>query len=200
MIQSSKPGLLVLTALALAACSARPSAPAAPEPPLEGARIGGDFTLTGENGEAVSAHDFDGEYRIMYFGYTSCPDVCPVDLANIGQGLKVFEKEDPPRAGKVVPIFVTVDPERDTPAVMKQYTDNFHPRMVGLTGTPEQIARVAKEYLVVYGKREDAGYSEYLVDHTRQTILFGPKGEPLAILPSEEGPEPVAKELARWVK
>src|SRR3954469_6950090 len=104
----------LLAALILGACSS-PSSP----PPLEGASMGGPFTLTDQNGRRVSDRDFAGKYRIMYFGFTHCPDVCPTDLAAIGKGLKAFEAKDPVRAEKVVPIFVSVDPGRDTPAVMK---------------------------------------------------------------------------------
>ena len=88
----------------------------------------------------------------MYFGFTHCPDVCPTDLAVIGQALRRFEKSDPARAARVAPIFVSVDPERDTPAVLKDYVAAFHPRLVGLTGTPQQIADMAKRYGVYYAK------------------------------------------------
>src|SRR3954467_7369032 len=128
---------LMLLVLALAACSSRGT-----EPPLAGAAIGGPFTLTDQNGRRVSDRDFEGRYRIMYFGFTHCPDVCPTDLAIIGQALRRFEKRDPARAARVTPIFVSVDPERDTPAVLKEYVGAFHPRLVGLTGTQEQIAAV----------------------------------------------------------
>src|SRR3954462_10734134 len=122
---------LLPLALAAAACSSHDA-----EPPLSGAAIGGPFTLTDQNGRRVSDRDFAGKYRIMYFGFTHCPDVFPTDLAAIGKGLKAFEAKDKARADEIVPIFVSVDPERDTPAGMKDYVANFHPRMVGLTGPP----------------------------------------------------------------
>src|SRR5690349_741304 len=127
--------ILLSLSLALVACSGP-----AEEPPLKGAAIGGPFTLTNQDGRQVSERDFAGKYRIMYFGFTHCPDVCPTDLAVIGQALRRLEKNDPAKAARVVPVFVSVDPERDSPAVLKEYVAAFHPRLVGLTGTPKQIA------------------------------------------------------------
>ena len=109
-------------------------------PPLKGATMGGPFTLTDQNGRRVSDRDFAGKYRLVYFGYTFCPDVCPVDLQVIGAGLRRFEASDPARAARVQPIFITVDPARDTPAVLRQYVAAFHPRLIGLTGSAEEIA------------------------------------------------------------
>jgi protein SCO1/2 len=186
--------LSMLASLALAACSGP-----AEEPPLKGATLGGAFTLTDHNGRQVSERDFAGKYRIVYFGFAQCPDVCPTDLLHIGRGLSLFEKEDAGRAAKVQPIFITTDPERDRPAVLKPYVTAFHPRLIGLTGTPEQIADVAKKHGVYYAKgdrRPDGGYS---VDHSRVVILFSPQGEPIALLPHEEGAEAIAAELERWV-
>ncbi|WP_226372625.1 SCO family protein [Allosphingosinicella flava] len=179
----------------LGACSAPAEAP-----PLAGAAIGGPFALTDQDGKAVTDKDFDGAYRIVYFGYTYCPDVCPVDLQHIAQGYAAFEKAAPAKAAKVRPIFVSVDPERDTPAVVKQYVAAFHPRMTGLTGTPEQLAAAAKAYGVYYQRRDEAGASEYLMDHSRSAVLFGPKGEPIALLPQDQGAAAVAAELERWVR
>ena len=191
-------GLLAL----LAACNPAPdeSNSSAAEPPLAGARIGGPFTLTNQDGGRTSESQFKGQYRIIYFGYSYCPDVCPVDLANIMLGLKQAEKENPKLAKKIQPIFISIDPERDTPAVLKQYVSAFHPRLIGLIGTPEEIADVAKKYLIVYNIRKDEGSSEYLVDHSRQAYLFGPDGEPLALLPFDGTPRQVADEIARWVR
>jgi protein SCO1/2 len=91
-----------------------------------------------------------------------------------------------------------VDPERDKPAVLKEYVSSFHPRTVGLTGTPEQIADVAKKHGIFYQKAEQSGASEYQMDHSRIVLLFGEKGEPLAILPHDQGAEAVAAEIKRW--
>lgn len=184
----------LLLAAALAACSG-----AASEPALKGARIGGPFTLVAQDGRTVRDSDFAGKYRIVYFGYTHCPDVCPNDLAVIGQALRRLEKEDGARAAKIQPLFISVDPERDTPAVMKEYAAAFHPRLLALTGTPQQVAAVAKEYAVWSSKQPAQPGGGYAVDHSRITILMGPKGEPIAFLPSDQGADAVAAELRKWV-
>ncbi|MEP2987960.1 MAG: SCO family protein [Parasphingorhabdus sp.] len=169
------------------------------EPPLAGAKIGGSFTLTNQDSGKTSDSDMTGQYRIMYFGYSYCPDVCPVDLQKIMQGLAVAEKSEPQLAKKIQPIFVTIDPERDGPEQLKQYVSAFHPRLIGLTGSAEEIADVAKKFLIIYNRREVEGMSEYLMDHSRQAYLFGPQGEPLAMLPYDGTADEVAAEIQRWV-
>lgn len=199
--------IAILSLLPLTACGgASESGNKDRRPPLEGARIGGPFTLTGQDGK-VSYSDFDGKYRLIYFGYTYCPDVCPLDLQRLMQGYRLLEKAHPALAAKVQPIFITIDPERDTQQVVKNYVGNFHPKLIGLTGTPDEIAKVAKEFAVYYAKDERAGTSEYLMDHLRAPYLMGPDGKPLAILPTDQpgtdedegSPERVLAELERWV-
>ncbi len=193
-----------LLAVALVAgCS--PSSPSGSpesraEPPLAHARIGGAFTLTDQNGKPVSDKDFLGKYRIMYFGYTYCPDVCPVDMQNLAQGLKTLEKRNPALAAQVVPIFVSVDPARDTPAVLKQFVSAFHPRMVGLTGTPAQIDAVAKEYAIYHQAHARDATGAYTVDHSRVAYLMGKKGEPLALLRQDGTPDQIADDIGQWAQ
>lgn len=193
------PHYLVALALsaALVACS---GAATKPEAPLEGARIGGAFALTDQDGKTVNDTDFAGKHRIIYFGYSYCPDVCPIDLQKIAAGFALFEKQQPERAKNIQPIFITIDPERDTPAVLKQYVGAFHPRLIGLTGTPEQIKAVADAYLVMYRAQKATGgdAKSYLVDHSRQAYLMGPKGEPVALLPYDGTPEQIAAEIDKW--
>ena len=189
MNKACKKILMLCTGLALAACQANPSAEsaAAPEGDLVGARIGGDFTLTNQDGNPTRWSDFDGKYRIVYFGYTYCPDVCPLDLNRIMLGYRMLEKSNPDVAAKIQPIFITVDPERDTVEVVKTYVSHFHPRLVGLTGTPEQIEAVKTDFVVVAGKEGDqTATQDYLVNHTRTPFLFGPDGKPIALVPVEE--------------
>ena len=189
-----------LLVFSLAACNpASDAGMTSAEPPLAGAKIGGSFILTNQDGGKTSDSDLNGQYRIMYFGYSYCPDVCPVDLQKVMQGLAVAEKNEPALAKKIQPIFVTVDPERDQPDQLKQYVSAFHPRLIGLTGTPEEIADVAKKFLIIYDKREVEGMSDYLMDHSRQAYLFGPQGEPLAMLPYDGTPDEIASEIQRWV-
>ena len=187
---------LALPTLALAACnSSQPPA----KPPLEGARIGGPFALTDQNGQAVTERSFAGKYRIMYFGYTFCPDVCPTDVQAISAAVKKLEASDPAIAAKIVPVFVTVDPARDTPAVLKQFVSAVHPRMVGLTGSPQAIDRIKTEYAVYSSKGDASPGGGYLVNHSRQAYLMDPDGKPIALLPQEQGPDAVATEIKRWV-
>lgn len=196
--------LLALLALAgVSACApGGDSTNSSQEAPLTGARIGAPFTLTNQDGRRVSWDSFNGKYRLVYFGYTYCPDVCPVDLQKITQAFRQFEKNDPARAAKVQPIFISVDPERDTVPVIKNYVAAFHPRLVGLTGTPQEIAKVAKDFAVIYGK-EGTG-KDYLVSHSRTPYLFGPDGKPIALIPvgenAEGAPDAILETLDRWVK
>lgn len=185
----------LLLALTLAACSS-PSAP----PPLAGATMGGAFTLTDQNGRRVSDRNFAGKYRLVYFGYTFCPDVCPVDMQVLGAGLRRFEAEDAARAARVQPIFISVDPARDTPPVLRQFVAAFHSRMIGLTGSEAEIAQVAREYRVFYERGEPSAGGGYMVNHTRMAVLYGPEGQPIAMIPHDQGADGVAAELGRWVR
>jgi protein SCO1/2 len=194
MLRNSVP--LVAALLALAACQDAPPE----QPPLAGAAIGAEFTLTGEDGDPVSWSDFDGQYRTLYFGYTYCPDVCPVDTQRAMAGLKAFEQANPELGAQIQPLFVSVDPARDTPAVLAEFTDSFHPRLIGMTGTKEQIDAVTEAFAAVYSIEEPNEAGGYLVGHTNITYLFGPDGEPLAMLPTDQGPEAVAAELDKWVR
>lgn len=188
--------------LLLAACSpaADPAADDGARPPLAGARIGVPFALTDQDGRRVTDGDFAGRWRIMYFGYTFCPDVCPTGLQTLSAGLKAFEGADPARGAKVVPVLVTVDPVRDTPAVLKPYVAAFHPRLIGLTGAPLMIEAVTKGYGVYARPGVKQAGGGYLVDHSSQAYLMGPEGQPIALLPSDGTPQAVAAELAKWVR
>ncbi len=181
--------------LLLAACTSP-----APRPPLEGARIGGLFALTDQNGAAVTDKSFPGQYRIMYFGYTFCPDICPTDVANLARGLKVFAKAEPARAKKVKLIFVSVDPARDTPSVLKDFTAAFHPDMVGLTGSAKAIADVTKAYGVSVSIAPGQPKDGYLIDHSRASYLMDPVNKPIALIPQDGTAEEIAGEIGKWVK
>ncbi|MDP5280481.1 SCO family protein [Sphingomonas sp. DG1-23] len=190
------PALALLAAVPLAGCGAgQPEAP-----PLAGARIGGPFALVDQDGKTVRDSDFAGRYRIVYFGYTYCPDVCPTDMAKIGQAMKLLDKRAPRVAQKVVPIFITVDPERDTPAVVKQFVANFHPRIVGLTGSPQAIAAAAKSYAVYFKKQPPGPGGGYMVDHLAVAFLMGPNGEPIASLPIDKDGAAIAEQVQHWVR
>ncbi len=180
--------LLLSLALGLSACG---GGGAPPRGDLVGARIGAPFTLVDQDGKPRTWDGFAGRYRLVYFGYTYCPDICPLDLKKIGDGLKMFEKSDPARAATVQPIFITVDPARDTSAVMKQYVPNFHARLIGLTGTEAQIEAVKKAFVVVASKVGDQkATKDYLVSHTQTPFLFGPDGAPIALVPVDRKDTP----------
>lgn len=191
-------------AVMLAACAPAP----VEEPPLKGATIGGPFALTDQRGRSVTDQDFTGQYRLMYFGFSYCPDVCPVDLQKLMQGLARFEKAEPALGAKVAPIFISIDPARDTPAALAPFVARYHPRLIGLTGSDAAVAQAAKAFLVTYQKREGSAPDQYLMAHTQLAYLMGPKGEPLALLPidnpatdvDEGAPDLVAADLARWVR
>lgn len=201
MNRINKPSPRILAALAAAALALGGCEATAPkmEPPLAGAAIGGDFALTNSKGETVRWGDFAGKYRIVYFGYAFCPDICPTDMQRVAQGLKVLKASDPGKAAKIVPLFITVDPERDTPAVVGEFAAAFSPDIIGLTGTPEQIAAAAKAFKVYHARGEAVAGGGYLVDHSNVVYLFGPEGEPLAMLPVDQGGDAVAAEIDKWV-
>ena len=183
--------------LTLSACGATSSAPQTP--PLEGASIGGDFALINSGGQSVSWDDFAGQHRIVYFGFTYCPDICPTDMQRMAQGLQIFSEADPQAAANIQPIFITIDPERDTPEVVGEFTSAFSDDIIGLTGSPDAIKAAADAFKVYYSRGQDTPGDGYLMDHSSIVYLFGPTGEPLATLPTDKGPEAVAAELARWV-
>jgi protein SCO1/2 len=191
--------LSVLAPLGLMLAACGPAQPEA-QAPLAGAKIGGSFQLTDAKGKTVTDRDFAGRYRVMYFGYTFCPDVCPTDMQAIATGLKLLDKSAPAKAKTIVPIFITVDPERDTPAVVGRFAAAFDPRIVGLTGTPAQIEAVKKAYAVWAARGDTSPGGGYLVNHSRQVYLMDPANKPLALIPADEGPEAVAKALDQWVR
>jgi len=156
--------------------------------------IGGPFVLEDSNGKQVTDRAFLGEYMLVYFGYTYCPDVCPTTLNDVADALDRLG----PEAAKLQPIFITVDPKRDTPAVMKQYTAAFTPRLIGLTGTPEQIADAAKEYRVYYAEhRTGPGPDDYSMDHSSILYLMGPDGKFIAPIRADESGAQMATDLAK---
>lgn len=190
IFQSFAPLLLIVSG-----CSAGPG-----EPPLAGARIGGPFTLTDPAGKAVRDSDFAGKYRIVYFGYTYCPDICPTDMLKIGQAMKALDKQAPAKAAKIVPIFITVDPERDTPKVVGEFVRNFDDRVIGLTGSPAAIAAVEKQYAVYAKKEQPTPEGGYLVGHSQIAYLMDPEGKPITSLPIEKDAPALVAELDHWVK
>jgi len=143
--------------------------------------IGGPFTLTDQFGKSRSDGEFRGQYMLVFFGFTNCPDICPIELQTISDAL---DQLDSPQAAKVTPIFITVDPARDTPEALRTYVANFHPRLVALTGSADAIGAVAKSYRVFYAKATGTSApsdpAAYILDHSAVVYLMGPKGEYVA--------------------
>jgi protein SCO1 len=165
-------GLPVLSgiAVAIALMSSQPLVLAANSP----VTIGGPFTLTQPDGTTVTEQTYRGKWLLVFFGFTSCPDTCPTVLLEIAAALEKLG----PDANKLQPLFITVDPLRDTPAVMGNYTQSFDPSIVGLTGTPQQIAAVAQEYGVYYAPHKSGLSAEdYVMDHGTYLYLMDPEGK-----------------------
>ena len=133
--------------------------------------VGGPFRLTDQENKPRASSDFHGKYMLIYFGYSNCPDVCPTTLAVMAQALDKIGAD----ANRIVPVFITIDPEHDTPSILKQYMAAFGPRFVGLTGSPSQIAAVEKEYRV-YAKKQPLPGGKYGMDHSSVIYLMGPDG------------------------
>lgn len=159
-----------------------------------GVAVGGPFTLVNGDGKTVTDRDFRGKYMLVYFGYTLCPDVCPTTLAAIGDALdKLGAKAD-----MIRPLFITVDPKRDTPALVKQFAAAFGPRIIGLTGSEAQIAAVAKAYRVYYAEhRTGPGPDDYTMDHSSVLYLMGPDGRFIAPVRADLAPDAMAASLAK---
>jgi cytochrome oxidase Cu insertion factor (SCO1/SenC/PrrC family) len=141
--------------------------------------VGGPFTLLDHTGTERTDRDFLGKLLIIYFGYTTCPDICPTALMQIGMAVDKLG----PAGENVQPIFISVDPERDTTSVLAKYVVMFHPRLVGLTGTPEQIRAVADSYKAYYAKYTPSDGAVYLIDHTGFIYLVGPDGRYRGVMP-----------------
>ena len=166
-------------------------------PPLE-ALFGGPFELTDHNGRAVTDGTFRGRFTLLYFGYTFCPDLCPTNLLTMAQALEALG----PEGGRVQPLFVTVDPERDGPAALRDYMAHFGPRFLGLRGTPAQTRAVLKAWRIHRRKvpaEAGADADDYLVDHATLTFLMGPDGKFRTLFPHDTRAEKMTATLRRYL-
>jgi protein SCO1/2 len=154
--------------------------------------IGGPFRLVDQNGKTVTEADLKGKWSLVYFGYTHCPDACPTALNDIAIALD----ELGPQRNAVRPVFVTVDPERDTPAVLKSYVTAFDAPILALSGTPEEIAQAAKGYRVYYAKHPEAG-GDYSMDHSSVIYVMDPEGRFTASFTQQNSPEEIAERLKK---
>lgn len=157
--------------------------------------VGGPFALIDHTGTARTEQDFRGKLLLVYFGFTYCPDVCPADLQNIGLALDQLGAA----GDRVQPLFVTLDPARDTPAHLADYVPAFHPRLIGLTGDDAAIRAAADAYKVYYAKVTNEGSNDYTVDHTAFIYLMGPDGKYLGFFPPGTGAERIAEMLRQQI-
>lgn len=185
--------LLLLAALFFVAGCGQPT----PKPEyrstdITGVDFGRRLELTDHNGVRRSLADFRGKLVVLFFGYTHCPDVCPTTLSDMAQALRLLTPEE---AARVQVLFVTVDPERDTPDMLKAYVPYFHPDFLGLLGTAEEVARAAKEFRITYRKHTEPGATDYLVDHTAGSYVLDGDGRLRLFLPFAHSPTDIAHDL-----
>lgn len=159
------------------------------------ALIGGPFSLINQDGKRVTEKDFQGTFTLVFFGYTYCPDICPGELQIISAALDQLGD----KANTVTPVFITIDPERDTVEQMKSYVENFHPRLVGLTGSREDIRAAAKAYRVYYARVKSESASDYLMDHSSVVYLMSPQGEYLAHFAYGTSADDMAEGIAKFL-
>jgi protein SCO1/2 len=180
----------------LAACDLKPSASA----PFNGVDITGaeyarSFALTDHTGQPRALSDFKGKVVVVFFGYTQCPDVCPTTMAELAEVKRALG----PDGDRVQGVFITVDPERDTPEVLKAYVTGFDPSFVALRGTPEQTLATAKEFKVFYAKAPSKGGSGYTVDHTAGAFVIDPSGRVRLFTRYGSGAQALAQDLKRLI-
>jgi protein SCO1/2 len=186
--------LIVIAAAGLVALTLIP----VPAPKITGSltgAIGGPFTLTASDGRTVTDQTYRGKWLLIYFGYTSCPDACPTALNDLGVALDRLG----PEAAALQPIFITVDPKRDTREALAEYLKSFDPRIVALTGTAEQVAAVAKAYRVYYATR-DTGGDSYLVDHSSFFYLIDPQGRFVDVMARDLSGDGIAARVDHFIK
>lgn len=189
-----KPGLAVaalLSALALAGCQPAPPAPTFQATDITGAPFGRDFRLTDHNGQTRTLADFRGKVVAVFFGYTHCPDVCPTTLSDFAAALRQLG----PLAGRVQVIFVTVDPARDTPELLRQFVPAFHPGFLGMYTDAASLGRLASEFKVVYQKSSVKAADDYLIDHSAGTYVYDAKGNLRLLMPYGSSPDAIANDL-----
>lgn len=188
--------LLTLSGLALAATGCVDSKAQFKSVDITGADYAKDFNLPDQDGRMRSMKDFAGKAVVVFFGFTQCPDVCPTTLQEIAQARKLLG----PDGDKVQGIFVTVDPERDTPEILKAYMGNFDPGFVALRGSPEQLAAMAKDFKVYYKKVEGKTPGSYTMDHSAASYVYDPQGRLRLYSRYGSGPQALADDLKLLLK
>ena len=182
---------LALLAAVLAGCQPAPPPPAFQATDISDAPFARDFRLTDHNGQTRTLADFRGKAVAVFFGYTHCPDVCPTTLSDFAAAFQQLG----PLADRVQVIFVTVDPERDTPDLLRQYVPAFDPRFLGTYTDAESLARMAREFKVVYQKTSVKAEGDYLIDHSAGTYVYDPQGRLRLLMPYGSRPDAIAHDL-----
>lgn len=175
----------------LAGCQPAPQPPSFQATDITGAAFARDFRLTDHNGQIRTLADFKGKVVAIFFGYTHCPDICPTTLFDFAAALKLLGAQ----AGRVQVIFVTLDPQRDTPEILKQFVPAFNPGFLGMYTDPETLKGLAKEYKVVYQRTSIKSADDYLIDHSAGTYVYDPKGRLRLLMPYGSSPEAIAHDL-----
>ena len=181
----------VVVAFVLAGCQPEPKAPTFQATDITGAAFARDFRLTDHNGQTRTLADFKGKAVAVFFGYTHCPDVCPTTLADFAAALQQLG----PQAERVQVIFVTVDPQRDTPDVLKRFVPAFNPHFLGMYCDPETLKQLAQEYKVVYQQTSVKAADDYLIDHSAGTYVYDPQGRLRLLMPYGSRPDAIAQDL-----
>jgi protein SCO1 len=182
-----------LTIIGMEGCTDKPSFRNTDITRAEFAR---EFSLTDHNGQARTLADFKGKAVVVFFGFTQCPDVCPTTLAEMTEAVKQLGAD----GNKLQVLFITIDPERDTPELLKKYVPAFHPSFLGLTGNAEAIAKVAKEFKVFYQKSPGKTPGSYTMDHTANSYVFDPQGRVRLVVKHGLGAEPLVQDLKQLLK
>ncbi|MDW3205697.1 MAG: SCO family protein [Alphaproteobacteria bacterium] len=164
-----------------------------------GLEVGGDFELVNHKGETVTQNTFEGGFMLVYFGYSSCPDVCPTELSSMAAAIDILAERDAEAAQQITPVLITIDPARDTVEVLKDYAPAFHPRLVGLTGSDEEIDKIARKYRVYYARGQQIDDEFYLMNHSGYVYLMGPDGDFITMFHGGTDPESIANALQRYV-
>ena len=170
------------------------------EAPIAGLNIGGPFTLTDHEGTEVTEKTYDGQYKLIYFGFTYCPAICPTELQKMSRVMNALEDNYPEAAQNIQPLFVTIDPERDTVPVMQEYVNLFHPRLIGLTGTVPQINIVKKNYRIYASKVETEDQNDYTMDHSSFIYLMGPDNTLLGMYRTSDTPDGMYQDIIKLMK
>lgn len=182
---------LAAAALAMAGCQPAPPPPVFQATDITGAEFARDFRLTDHNGQVRTLADFRGKAVAVFFGYTHCPDVCPTTLSDFAAALQLLG----PQAERVQVIFVTVDPQRDTPEMLRQFVPAFNPGFLGMFTDADALARLAREFKVVYQKNSVKAPDDYLIDHSAGTFVYDPQGRLRLLMPYGSPPEAIAHDL-----